>query len=148
MKKSIFYFEDGPISLLDHCDALRIKYYVAIGAHRELLEKPRRQPVDLVIVDLMIHPFGFDEKGVERKNISFEGVHWQRTGLEFIKQLRAGKYKEFGLPAMVPVIVATARTSYPSQEEIEELDVETYLEKPFTIDELEKAVKTALKSRE
>jgi len=143
-KKRILYLEDDPESVRDYYAILREKYEVIIGAHRDLLEKTRTQPVDLVIVDLMIHHYSSNAEDRLAPSISFQGINWQRTGVEFIRRLRAGEYEIFGLPATVPVIVATAVVDYAVQEQVLALGVEAYKEKPFTLDEFDKAVKEAL----
>jgi CheY-like chemotaxis protein len=143
-KKMIFYFEDEPGLLRAYFKVLREKYEVIVGASKELIEQPRPQPVDLVIVDLMIHEFTFDEEGKEVQNISYEDVAWQRTGVGFLRRVRAGEYEAFGFPAAVPVIAATAMADNSTQDEVEALGVQAYLEKPFFVDELEEAVEAAL----
>jgi CheY-like chemotaxis protein len=137
--KRIFYFDDEPEDLRDYIEILRAEYEVIVGASRDLVEQPRRQPIELVIVDLMIYHFSFEGRN-EVQNISYPGISWKRTGVEFLRRLRAGNYERFGFPAAVPVIVATVRVDSSIREEVEELNVEAYLEKPFTIDELEETV--------
>jgi DNA-binding NarL/FixJ family response regulator len=143
-EKTIFYFEDEPKLLRDYFRVLRTKYEVIVSARQKVIEQSRQRPLDLVIVDLMIHHWSFDEAGEEVENISYPGVGWQRTGVEFLKRVRAGNYEEFGFPAAILVIVATAEVDESTYEEVEQFDVKTYLEKPFSVDALEESIKTIL----
>jgi CheY-like chemotaxis protein len=143
-EKMIFYFEDEPELLRDYFKVLRTKYKVVVGASREVIEHPPQRPVDLIIVDLMIHYSSFDEAEKEVENISYPGVGWQQTGVEFLRRVRAGNYEEFGFPATIPVIVATAKVDESTYEEVELLGVKAYLEKPFSVDALEELVETIL----
>lgn len=142
--KTIFYFEDEPELLRDYFKVLRTKYGVIVSASQEVIEQLRQQPIDLVVIDLMIHYSSFDEAEKEVENIHYPDVGWQRTGVEFLRRIRAGDYREFGFPATAPVIAATARVDDSTREEVELLDVKAYLEKPFSVDELEEAIKVIL----
>jgi DNA-binding NarL/FixJ family response regulator len=146
--KTIFYFEDEPELLRDCMKVLRTKYEVIVSAEESVIKQPRQRPVDLIIVDLMIHRFGFNEEGIEVQNITYPNVEWQRTGVEFLKQVRAGNYEVFGFPATVPFIVATALVDSSTREEVEKFDIKDYFEKPFTIQKLEEAVESALIEQE
>lgn len=148
---TIFYFEDDSDSLGDFYAALEqtgdVK--VEIGAHRDLIERSRERPLDLLIVDFMIHHHSFDiQTGEEVENIFFEGVEWRRTGLEFLQRVRAGRYTHFGFPSYIPAIVATAVVNYPARKLAIEQGISGFLVKPFTIDELRIAVQQALDSAE
>jgi CheY-like chemotaxis protein len=144
--KSILYFEDDPQSLRDYCSVLRSKYKVVIGADRHLIEQHRQHPVDLVIIDLLIHHHSLDEEENPVENVRFPQVNWKRTGVEFLRRLRAGDYEEFGLSAAVPVVIATAAVDYSVQHDVMQLGPNAYLEKPFTIDQLEEAIDAVLGS--
>lgn len=145
-KKKVFYLEDDADGLQDYYEVLRKRYDVSIGAHWDLIKPSRPQLVDLVIVDLMIHHASFDyETGKEVENICFQDVHWTRTGLEFFRRLRDGEYEQHGFSPDMPVIVATAVVNYPARDLTEQLGIASFLEKPFTIEELETAVDKALK---
>jgi CheY-like chemotaxis protein len=143
-KKTIFYFEDEPKLLRDYFKVLRTKYEVIVSAKQAVIEQPRQHPLDLIIIDLMIHHWSFDEAEQEVENISYLGVGWQRTGIEFLRRVRASNYEEFGFPATIPVIVATAAVDESTHEEVEQLNVKVYLEKPFSVDQLEEVVETIL----
>ena len=144
-KKTIFYFEDEPELLRDHFKVLRAKHEVIISATRADIEKKRRQPVDLLIVDLMIHHSSFDEAGKEVQNVRYPNVEWQQTGVEFLRRVRAGDYEKFGFSADIPVIAATAIVDASTREEVvEQLDAKAYLEKPFSVDKLEEAIEAIL----
>ncbi len=143
-KKTIIYFEDEPELLSAHLEALREKYEVVVSASQDLIEQARPRPVDLIIVDLMIHLQGFNATGTQVENIHYQGVKWQKTGVEFLRRLRAGDYQALGLPAATPVIAATAMVDESTRREVERLGVNAYLEKPFSMDQLEAAVDAIL----
>ena len=144
-KKRIFWFEEDPDMLEDYSKTLREKYFLDIGAQWDAIRNTRQQPFDLIIVDLMIHRDSFSiGKGNEVENVGFDGVEWQKTGLEFLARLRIGEYKEYGFPADIDAIVATAVATYPAYEDAKKHGVKAFLEKPFTIEELETAIAEAL----
>jgi CheY-like chemotaxis protein len=144
-KKTIFYFEDEPELLSDYFRVLREKHEVIVSANRAVIEQSRQQPIDLLIVDLMIHRSSFDEARKEVQNVRYTGVEWQQTGVEFLRRVRTGDYEEFGFPATIPIIAATAMVDASTREEVvEQLDARAYLEKPFSVDELEKAIEAIL----
>jgi CheY-like chemotaxis protein len=149
-QKLILYVEEDLESLRHYFDMLRSEYDLTVGAHWELIEKRRKRPFDLLILDLMIHPRSYDLGGKIVESISFPQVNWRQTGLEFLRRLRKNEYADFGLPAHIPVVVATAVVDYKVREEIiSDLRVEpkAYLEKPFTMDALRKAVSTILEGQ-
>jgi CheY-like chemotaxis protein len=145
--KSIFWFEDNADELLDYRKELEKKYDVMVGAHWDLIRQTRPYPVDLVLVDVMIHRYSFDvDTEQEVQNISFPDCDWIETGLEFLRRIREGEYQKYGFPPDVPVILATALVSYPARDQAEKLGIEAFLEKPFTIERLEMAVDRVLGS--
>jgi CheY-like chemotaxis protein len=140
----ILYFEDDPLSMSDYIAELRERYDVRVGAHAALWEDFGERQVDLVILDVMIHRRSPQESGSSIDNVQFEAIGWDETGAEFLRLLRDGRYEQFWIARDVPVIVATARVSFPVKQRILGLDVQGYLEKPFSIDALEQAVQQAL----
>ena len=145
-KKRIFWFEDDAHSLIDYCEKLSQEYNISIGAHKDLIEKKRDDSFELVVLDLMIHEFSFEYKSnKEVKNIRFDGVHWSIIGVEFLKRLRKGEYELYGFPKNIPVIAATAIVDSPIKESVENMDVDDFLLKPFTIDRLKSSIGQALK---
>ncbi len=143
-KKRIFYFEDDPQSLRDYYNVLNQKYEVQIGAHRSQVEQERPCPVDLIIVDLMIHREGPDLDDNWAPNLGWPEINWQQTGVEFIRRLRAGEYEAYGLLRSVPIIVATASVDYTIRDRITEMGVSAYMEKPFSLRDLERVVDAVL----
>lgn len=147
-RKNIFCFEDDPYILESHVQALRKKYNVEIGASIELVEKQDREPIDLVIVDLMIHSEGLNpEKDRVKQNIHYDGIPWKKVGVEFLRRIKAGDYTSCGFFKHTPIIVATGTGDFSTKVEVEKIGVSDYLEKPFTIDMLDVAVEKALKSK-
>lgn len=145
-RSSIYYFEDDPRSLEDYVHVLRMSYDVEIGASHRSIFRTRTKPIDIVIVDLMIHQRSPDEDSDEilTDNIQFEGTDWWLTGIEFLRRIRSGEYEKFGFPCDVPVVVATAKDDYSIQEEVKSLGASVFLTKVFTISVLEEAIETAL----
>lgn len=150
-RKRILYLEEDIDSLKDYIDMLRADYHVRAGATWALVQEDSPGPFHLLILDIMIHRESYAEAQRIVPSISFPGVDWKRTGLEFLRKLRTGAYTNFGLPANIPVIVASAVADHPTREEIRSLlkaGSGIYLEKPFTMDELEAAVSSCLEDDE
>lgn len=144
-KKSIFWFEDDPESLQDYISELRKKYELSVGARWENILKPREYPFDLVLLDLMIHHKSSDYKSGEADtNISYAGIHWTQTGVEFLRRIRDGEYEAYGFKKDVLVIVGTAVVNYPAKDITSELGISDFLEKPFTFESLIKSIQKAL----
>jgi CheY-like chemotaxis protein len=120
---------------------------VLISANISLLNLLKEEHYDLLIVDLMIHSSGKDEKGQEYKNIYFEGVNWKKTGIEFVRQIRQGAFwgeSGIGTPPTVPIIVLSAITdvgadSFTGLEDI------NYCDKPFRFDDLINRIEKVIK---
>lgn len=146
-KKKIFWFEDDAYSLVDYYKKLNQEYDVSIGAHKDLIEQERDDSFDLILLDLMIHESSFEyESNTEVKNISFNGVHWSIIGVEFLRRLREGEYQSYGFPKDIPVIAATALVDSDIQEAVQNMNVNDFLVKPFTIDKLRTSIEQALNS--
>lgn len=146
-KPRILYLEDDSESVQDFYTVLSKEYDVTLSAHRIVVETPRDQPFDLLILDLMIHLESEDSLGEVGESIAFPRINWRRTGLEFLRQVRAGRYAQFGIPQEIPAVAATAVGEYSVREEaIHNLGIlpDLYLEKPFRMDTLLLAVKNAL----
>lgn len=145
-KKLIFYFEDDYEGVQDIVEALEEdNYEIILGAGRGLIETQREAPIDLVIIDLMIRHLGLDRKGNDVENIDFGGTNWDRAGVAFLRRIRQGKYEKFGFPNDVPVIIATAEVDQLVKEEFDELGFNAYFEKPFTIEDIGKAIEEVFK---
>jgi CheY-like chemotaxis protein len=139
-RKSIFYFEDNVYQVMPIINSLEENYKVTVGAHWEVIKEERLSPFDLVFIDLMIHNYSFDREGKEVKNVSFKGINWNRTGIEFLRRIRQGEYEKFGFFKDVPVIIVTAVGDYNVKNELHVLGIDQYIEKPFIIEDIEKAV--------
>lgn len=140
--KHIFWLEEDPGFLVDYFERLNRTYKVVMGAHWDLLEEHRRYDFDLLLLDLMIHISSIDYNSNEEvKNIHFPDIDWTRTGVEFLRRLRKGEYKHYGFPKSIPVIVATAVST--TREDVEQLGINDYIEKPFSIETLEDSIKKA-----
>ncbi|MGE5464887.1 MAG: hypothetical protein ACM3PS_16105, partial [Syntrophothermus sp.] len=83
---------------------------VELSAEKSLLERLDRERFELLIVDLMIHPRSPNADNQEVENIHYEGVKWDRTGLEFIRRFRQGEYTKTGQGTSVdvPIIIMSA----------------------------------------
>ncbi len=141
-KRSIFYFEDDINGVVPIVEILKENHEVIVGANWELIKKKRKPPFDLVIIDLLIHHYSIDEKNNEKQieNVFFEGIDWKRTGIEFLRRIRQGEYEKFGFPEDIPAIIASAVGDYNVYEEAHKLGINDYFEKPFIIEDIERAV--------
>ncbi len=144
-KKRIFWFEDDAPSLEDYCIKLCEEYDLTIGAHKDIIEQLRDKPFDLVLLDLMIHEFSLKPKSTKKvNNINFKGVHWTNIGVEFLKKLRDKEYEKYGFAQNIPVIVATANIEAKTKQAVESMNIESFLEKPITMDKLKIAIERVL----
>lgn len=147
-RKRILYIDEDPDSQKAHFEVLKEKYDLEVAADWKTI-KQHRDPFDLLILDIMVHPRSYNIHGKLVESISFPEVNWKRTGVEFLKRLRRDReYEDFGLPSKIPVIVATAVIDFQMRSQIiKELGIpeEAYLEKPFTIDNLEQVVAMMLR---
>ena len=113
---------------------------VVLTADKDVLERLRSERFDLVAIDLMIQPTGLDAQGRLVENIHFENVPWQRTGLEFLRRLRGGEYGQAGSAGTspsVPALVLSAVAAYSLEGKLgKDTLEETYVEKPFRLDDL------------
>ncbi len=140
-KKRILLFDDNYEGMES------LKYYlekvegmcVELTANRNLLERLAQERFDLICVDLMIHPTSLDVDEKEVENVHFDGVNWQKTGLEFLRRLRKGEFCQEsgrGTSPKVPVIVLSAVANYSVEDELgEDISVD-YVEKPFLLEEI------------
>lgn len=145
MKKTIFYFDDDVDCIQEVVSVLREYYDITLAAHKKAIEVKRDVPFDLAIIDLMIHHVSIDEAGREVENISYKGIPWQRTGVEFLRRIRQGEYEDFGFSKDVPVIIASAVVDHEAKEGTQELTISSYIEKPFTTEEIQQAIQEAFK---
>ncbi len=140
--KRILLFDDDyeSMSPLKQFIELKMKLQVELTATEQLPERLAHEQFNLICMDLMIHPKSFDADGMEVHNVHFDGVNWQRTGLEFLKRLRAGEFQTescSGTSPQVPVIVLSAVANYSIENELgEDIAVDGYVEKPFALEEM------------
>ena len=140
----------------DYESMVALKFYlehkldlqVELSAERALLERLAREQFDLICIDLMIHPASLNSQDEEVKNVHFEGINWQKTGLEFLRRLRKGELSQAGGPGTsptVPVIVLSAVANYSVEDELgQEVAVEGYIEKPFPLEEMGEKIRALL----
>lgn len=109
---------------------------VLVTARESILKRLAQEQFDLIITEVAIKP----DQG---KNVRFYGVDWWKTGLEFIRRLRAGKFTgRGGTDPNVPVIFCSSVVGYPVRDEaLNVLGAKAYIEKPFY---LETAIVTIL----
>ena len=149
-RKRILVFDDDFESMRDLKEHIEeeLEWDVELTAEVGLLEQLNRERFALVVVDLMIHPTSLDADGKEVQNFHFDGVNWQRTGLEFLRRLRKGELSEkpgLGTPPDVPVIILSAVASYSLTDELgKDIRLNGYLEKPFSLDELVEKIRGLL----
>lgn len=146
-KTRIFWFEDDAHSLEDYYTNYSKDYNVIIGAHKELIKQKRKDSFHLVLLDLMIHEnsLKYDSKEeMVTKNIEFKGVNWTEIGVEFLREIREGKYKDNGFPEDIPVITITAHVDSDIQETVESLGVSDFLLKPIAMDKLKISIEKAI----
>ncbi len=149
-QKKVLLFDDDYESMvalkiyLEH----RLGLLVELSAERALLERLACDRFDLICIDLMIHPVSLNALDQEVKNVHFEEVNWQKTGLEFLRRLRTGEFSQAGGPGTVPtvpVIVLSAVANYSVEDELgPEVAVEGYIEKPFSLEEMAEKIRTLL----
>jgi DNA-binding NarL/FixJ family response regulator len=149
-KTRIYYFEDDLEGLEEVVNALKDKedYDVIYSAKFEDVagdEVKGRENFDIVIIDIMIHSqlIEDDLEGVP-ENVTFEGIPWTRTGVEFLRRIRLGQYKQFGFPKDIKCIIATAAVDKNMVKELYNLGINKMLEKPFTIETMETAISELL----
>ncbi len=120
---------------------------VEFSAEANLLERLDREKFDLIIVDLMIHPQSPNAKNEQVQNIHYDGIRWDRTGLEFIRRFRTGEYTPTGkgTSTSVPMIVLSAvADSTMNREWGKIIQSEHHLEKPFRLSELRNLIRRLL----
>lgn len=146
----ILLFEDDYDSmrhLKEHVEE-ELGWQVTLTAESTLLERLEHERFDLLIVDLMVHPTSLDADGQEVRNVRFNGIPWLRTGLEFLRRLRAGEFSKeagVGTSPQVPVIVLSAVADYSVENALEEeVRIEDYVEKPFRLEEMVEHIRRLL----
>jgi CheY-like chemotaxis protein len=147
----ILLFEDDYESMRyvkEHLEE-ELGWSVELSAAVDVLERLGREKFDLVILDLMIQPKSLDAEGLEVENLHFEDITWKRTGLEFLKRLRAGDFNRqpgAGTSPDVPVMVLSAVAGYSVEGKLDPgVFVNKYLEKPFRLDDLVRCIRELLK---
>ena len=149
-QKKILLFEEDFESMRDLKEHLEeeMGWDVELTAHRSLLERLSHERFDLITVDLMIRPTSLDADGKEVQNVHFDGVNWQRTGLEFLRRLRKGEFSEkpgLGTSPDVPAIILSAVAGYSVTDALgEDVPFNGYLEKPFRLEEIVERIRKSL----
>ena len=120
---------------------------VELTAEKNLLQRLGKEKFDLLIVDLMIQPKSFNGENLEVENIHYDGVKWDRTGLEFIRRFRKGEYTHVGhgTSVDVPIIIMSAVSDSAANGEWGKIiQNEHRMEKPFRLSDFMKLVNTLL----
>ena len=140
--KSVLLLEEDFESmrhLKEHLEEM-FEWHVELTADAGLLQRLKHERFDLIVVDVMIRPTSLDAHGREVQNIHFDGVHWLRTGLEFLRRLRKGEFSKepgMGTSPDVPVLIVSAVCDHSEVEELgKEVPFDGYIEKPFRLHEL------------
>ena len=150
-QKRILLFDDDDMSMSPLKQHLErdMGFQVELTANQNILQRLGKESFDLICVDLMIHPNSFDAEGNEIKNVHFDEVNWQKTGLTFLQRLRRGEFSGAdgrGTSPNVPVIVLSAVASYSVEEELgQDIQVDNYVEKPFALQEITDLIRNLLK---
>ena len=151
MKDKIFWLEDDIMTNVYHIDALKKRYEVIVEAAQSYIDQLRApaESFDVLIIDLMIHPYGRTEaKNGSAKNVHYAAIAWRYTGIEFLRRVRAGEYAHNGFPSDIPIVVITGIGDDKAEAEARKLADGPLLTKPCAIDALLEAVASALESRE
>ena len=120
---------------------------VELSAERKLLDRLRREQFDLIVVDLMIRPLSMDPDKGEIQNINYDGVKWDRTGLEFLRRLRKGEYTQKGKgtsPGVPAIILSAVADSAADGEWGKIIQNEHHVEKPFRLSGLVNLIRSLL----
>jgi CheY-like chemotaxis protein len=140
--RSILLLDDDYASMAPLKEILEAMYGfdVELSAAKEIMARLAVKRYDLLCVDVMILPKSINGNHREIENICFEGVHWQKTGLEFLRRLRRGDFssgREHGTSLQVPVIVlsAVANDSLTEAAPTGATNIR-HIEKPFDLGQL------------
>ena len=120
---------------------------VELSAQRKLLDRLCREQFDLIVVDLMIRPLSMDPDKGEIQNINYDGVKWDRTGLEFLRRLRKGEYTQKGKgtsPGVPAIILSAVADSAADGEWGKIIQNEHRVEKPFRLSGLVNLIRSLL----
>lgn len=152
--KRILLFDDDYESMLPLKELIEymLGYNVDLTADEGVIERMRRVKYDLICCDAMIHPHSLDANNAEVKNVHFDGVNWQRTGLEFLTRLRRGQFGkngEWATGSDTPAIVLSAVADLSDfDKQIDEWRHNTrHMEKPFDPEDFVKIVADLLQGR-
>lgn len=149
--RKILMFDEDFESMRDLKEHLEQEYdyEVELTADATLPERLRHERFDLVLVDIMIHPRSPNARGDEVENIHFDNVPWVKTGLEFLRRLRAGEFcaePGVGTSANVPVIVLSAVATDSINSELRDHRLaQAYMRKPYRFREILSTINSLLK---
>ena len=133
--------------LRDHLQET-LGWHVELTAEACVLERLSKERFDLLVVDIMIHSSGTNDRGGSVENISFGRANWKRAGIDFLKRLRAGEFSgesNTGTSPDVPVLVLSAVADFHIKDELEnDPSIVGYMEKPFRLQELVERMSEAL----
>jgi CheY-like chemotaxis protein len=152
-RKRILLFEDDYDSMGYFKSYLELVmgWYVELTADTGLLERLGQERFDLILIDLMIHHASRNADGRVVQNVHFENVNWKKTGLEFLRRLRNGEFSKedsSGTSPDVPVIILSAVADDSVSKELEEnVRFNGYVEKPFSLEDLQEKIVELLQEK-
>jgi DNA-binding response OmpR family regulator len=147
--KRLLLLDDDYESMEELYDYLKeeLGLEVEFSANANVLNRLDREKFDLLIVDLMIHQYSLNAKNERVQNIQYDGVRWDKTGLEFIRRFREGEYTSSGrgTSTSVPIIVLSAvADSVTDGQWGAMLKKEHPVEKPFRLSDLSSLISKLL----
>lgn len=150
-RRRVLMLEDNDKTMKSTRDYLawKLSCDVDLTAEAQLTGKLPTTHYDLIILDVMIHSETRCEGG-NAPNVQFDGVPWDRAGLEFLRRLRRGDFSgPGGTPADVPVIILSAKLRSSVEREVkDEMALRGWFEKPCDFDRLVRAITTAWDNRQ
>lgn len=145
-KKRILFLEDQFEASQFHIDALIDEgYNITVTAKEKLIFTPRKEPFDLLLLDIMIKAKEHVEDERFEGNLHFEDINWSETGLEFFKRIRQGVYTEYGLLKDITCIVVTATADADVIEQLFKLEPKRVIWKPYKVETLLLEVRSVFK---
>jgi CheY-like chemotaxis protein len=148
-QRKILLLEDDYESMRDLKEYIEevFGWKVELTADAGLPGRLKSERFDLIVLDLMIHPTSLDASGQEVPNVHFDGINWQRTGLEFLQRLRRGEYAgagNQGTPPNVPALALSAVASFSEDPFKSDPTFRGYVEKPFRLEDMIQRIRLIL----
>jgi CheY-like chemotaxis protein len=138
----ILMFEDDPgtievLTLFSELVGKKRGWEITVSARESILQVLKQADFDLLVVDSMIRPGSrLGAGGNIVANVHFEGINYKETGIELIRRVRQGYFREgqSGVSPTVPIILLSAISNI-AEASIKNLEI-VYCEKPFTVENL------------